>query len=201
MKLSRLGIAVASAALALSLATAASAQRPGRGRGNNTLTAFIPKLQLTDEQKSKLQPAMEAFRAEQQRIRGLQDRAEQRTARMKATETLETAVKGVLTADQQKQLDALRAEAREYAGMGPMAIRLTGLNLTAEQKGKVKEIAAKYQPELEKLRGEQTDRQAALQQMRELNMKMSADVRAVLTPDQQKAFDAAAPQRRRQNNQ
>jgi Spy/CpxP family protein refolding chaperone len=74
-----------------------------------------------------------------------------------------------------------------------------GLNLTDDQKTKVKAIGTKYQPELMKLRQEQrtaTDRRAVQQQITALNQKIMEEVKAVLTPEQIKQLPP--PGRRRQ---
>jgi Spy/CpxP family protein refolding chaperone len=77
--------------------------------------------------------------------------------------------------------------AREYRGMGRMGQNLAGVNLTDEQKGKIKAIVARYEPEVQKLRTEQknvTDKQTFRGQVQDLNRKMMQEIKAVLTPEQ-----------------
>ncbi|HEU4752209.1 MAG TPA: Spy/CpxP family protein refolding chaperone, partial [Armatimonadota bacterium] len=109
-------------------------------------------------------------------------------------------VKEVLNAEQQTQLATLLAEARELRSVGPgLAAQLAGLNLTAEQKTKVKEIGAKYQPEMSKLRAslrDATDKAPIQAQLREQQTKMTDEVKAALTPEQAQKL---TPVRRRQN--
>jgi len=190
----RIGATLAVAALSLSLCSAVFAQK-GQRRGGMAISPVLlaSKLSLTEEQKTKLQSANDAFQAETARIRGLATPKERREANKANRETYQTALQGVLNADQKKQFEALTLEARDYQAYGQMGGRLVGLSLSDEQKGKIKEIAAKYQPDVQKLRDEQktaTDKKAITAQVRELNAKMSDEVKVVLNADQQKQFDA-----------
>ena len=69
---------------------------------------------------------------------------------------------------------------------------LNGIELTEAQKGKVAEINAKYQPELQAIRESMQgggDRAQAFTKMQAINDKRNPEIRAVLTPDQQVIFD------------
>src|SRR5688500_19158861 len=69
---------------------------------------------------------------------------------------------------------------------------LNGIELTEAQKGKVAEINAKYQPELQAIRESMQgggDRAEAFTKMQAINDKRNPEIRAVLTPDQQVIFD------------
>ena len=69
------------------------------------------------------------------------------------------------------------------------------LSLTSDQKTKVKEIYAKSQESMRSaVRGGGGDRQAAREKMMEMMRSTRDQVRAVLTDEQQKKFDAL-PQR------
>ena len=77
-------------------------------------------------------------------------------------------------------------------GRGGFNRTMNGIELTEAQKTKVGEIQAKYQPELQALRESMQgggDRAAAFTKMQEIRDKMTPEIRAVLTADQQVIFD------------
>lgn len=191
---SRLSAALLAGALSLSL-SAAFAQQGGRG-GAGVPPALLNRLNLTADQKSKVDAATAALRADMEKAQALTDAKEKRMASRKAQETYQASIKAALTEDQQKQLQGMMAEAREYSDLGPGGAMLVGLDLTAEQKTKVKEIGAKYKPDVEKLRAsmkDATDKAAVRAQMNDLNKKIMDEVKTVLTPEQQQKLAAAAP--------
>jgi Spy/CpxP family protein refolding chaperone len=191
---SRVAASLLAGSLMLSLAAASFAQAPARRPTGAIPTAIVSKLNLNDDQKAKVKIANDTYQAESNEAAKLTTPKEKRAANRTARTKYETAVKAVLTPDQQTQLDALLAEAKEYKDFGPMVgSQMAVVGLTAEQKVKVKEITAKYLPELEKLRAAQkeaTDKQAVQAQIREQQQKMAAEVREFLTPEQQKQFGA-----------
>src|SRR3954452_14620030 len=123
----RLAAVAMAAVLSLSIASIASAQRAGGrggfgGRNGNAAVlpqAWIDHLSLNADQQSKLKAASDTYRADVQKARGLSGQ-ERRQAAQQARSSYETAVNGILTADQQKQVQALRDEAQQYRGLGPM---------------------------------------------------------------------------------
>ena len=76
-------------------------------------------------------------------------------------------------------------------GRGPNV--MTGIELTDAQKTKQTEIMAKYMPDMQKMRvdmqAEGADRPALMKQQMELSERRNAEVRAILTPEQQAVFD------------
>ncbi len=75
-------------------------------------------------------------------------------------------------------------------GMGQMLLK--GITLSADQQTKVDSIQAKYREQMQSVRSEMQsgDRDAARAKMRELMTKQSDEIKAVLTDDQKKQFDA-----------
>jgi Spy/CpxP family protein refolding chaperone len=67
---------------------------------------------------------------------------------------------------------------------------LNGITLTAQQQARVDSIEAKYQPQMRALftPGQRPD-SAAQARMTDLRNSENVEIRAVLTPDQQKVFD------------
>jgi hypothetical protein len=183
----RVAAVLLAGALSLSLATGALAQAGGRGTA--IPAAVLTKLNLNDEQKAKVTAAGETLKADNEAAGKLTVMKEKRQANRAAKEKYEAAVKAALNADQQKQLDTMMAEVKQFPELGGQAGQMIGLNLTDEQKAKVKEIGVKYQPELKKLRDSQkdaADKQAVMAQIRETNKKMMTEIREILTPDQRK---------------
>jgi Spy/CpxP family protein refolding chaperone len=83
-----------------------------------------------------------------------------------------------------------------------------GVDLTEAQKQQIKTIRDKYQPQMRSLREQiraqrqqsgaerQRPDSATLAQVRSLMQRQEGEIRAVLTPDQQKTFDANVAQMR-----
>jgi Spy/CpxP family protein refolding chaperone len=186
----RLWAVAVAGALTLTLSSDALAQKGKKAGPRGAVPqVFLNKLQLTAEQKTKIDAATAEFDKASEAAKALTTPKEKRQATKRARDTYEGAVHSALTPDQQKSLLAMQQEAAQYAGMGPIGNQMVGLNLTDDQKGKIKEIQGKYQPELEKLKAEQkgaSDKKPIAAQIKDVNAKMTQEVKAVLTPDQLK---------------
>lgn len=198
MRTPRIAALLLAGVLTLGLAAGASAQAQGQRRGGQQ-QIVLPALWLTRlspnaDQQAKLKAAEDAYKAEAEKIMALATPQEKRAATMAARKTYEDAVKAALNEEQNKKLDVLRADAREFQAMGPAGMQIAAVGLTPEQKTKVKEIVAKYQPELEKARAGATDAAAGREATREISMKMMQEVRAILTPEQLKSLPMRRPQ-------
>jgi Spy/CpxP family protein refolding chaperone len=82
--------------------------------------------------------------------------------------------------------------ATQQGGPGRRNMQLDGIELTDAQKSKLDEIQKKYQPEMMALREEIRnggDRGELMKKGAALRDKSSAEIRAILTPDQQVVFD------------
>jgi Spy/CpxP family protein refolding chaperone len=82
--------------------------------------------------------------------------------------------------------------AMQQGGQGRRNMQLDGIELTDAQKTKLDEIQKKYQPEMMALRDEMRnggDRAELMKKGVALRNKSSAEIRAILTPDQQVVFD------------
>jgi Spy/CpxP family protein refolding chaperone len=198
-------------ALALSAHTVALAQR-GNGRsgfgggfgrrGAAVLPqAWVDHLNLSADQQTKLKAAADTYRSAAVSARGLSGQ-ERRQASQQARSSYETAVNGILTADQQKQVQTYRDEAQQYRELGPVANQLVVLNLSDDQKSKIKTIITNHQPDFEKLRSAGQnggDRSALRSQRQELSAKLRDEVLAVLNADQKSKLELALPARRAVN--
>jgi hypothetical protein len=82
--------------------------------------------------------------------------------------------------------------AMQQGGQGRRNMQLDGIELTDAQKVKLEEIQKKYQPEMMALRTEFQsggDRAELMKKSAALREKSSAEIRAILTADQQVVFD------------
>jgi len=82
--------------------------------------------------------------------------------------------------------------AMQQGGQGRRNMQLDGIELTDAQKVKLEEIQRKYQPEMMALRSEFQsggDRADLMKKSAALRERSSADIRAILTSDQQAVFD------------
>lgn len=120
-------------------------------------------LNLTEEQKTKMKALREDSKTKLAALR------EEQQAKMKA----------ILTPEQIAKLDAAKAEGNEKQGKGKRGGIFKELNLTDEQKTKMKAIREELQPKL-----------AALREQQESAMKQ------VLTPEQQKTLEEMKSKRK-----
>ena len=82
--------------------------------------------------------------------------------------------------------------AMQQGGQTRRNMQLDGIELTDAQKVKLEEIQRKYQPEMQALRSEFQnggDRSELMKKSEALRDRSSAEIRAILTPDQQAVFD------------
>ena len=82
--------------------------------------------------------------------------------------------------------------AMQGGGQSRRNVQLDGIELTDAQKVKLEEIQRKYQPEMQALRSEFQnggDRSELMKKSEALRDRSSAEIRAILTPDQQVVFD------------
>ena len=82
--------------------------------------------------------------------------------------------------------------AMQGGGQARRNVQLDGIELTDAQKVKLEEIQRKYQPEMQALRSEFQnggDRSELMKKSEALRDRSSAEIRAILTADQQVVFD------------
>ena len=80
----------------------------------------------------------------------------------------------------------------QQGGQSRRSVQLDGIELTDAQKSRLDEIQKKYQPEMMALRTELQnggDRAELMRKSSALRDRSSADIRAILTADQQVVFD------------
>lgn len=179
------------ACLALAFPVSALAQRGG-GPDGPVPAPLLNRLGITPEQQTKIRSAVDAYQAEMRKAEGLTTREERGQVARTAAEGYRAALAAALTPEQQKQLQGLLEEARS---LGPLGPQLVVLDLTEPQKVKLKEIAARAQADVEKLRAEGVEGPALRTRYGEITGRMLDESRAVLTPEQQKQFQPPDPRR------
>jgi Spy/CpxP family protein refolding chaperone len=138
---------------------------------------FLDKLKLTDDQKAKVKELVAASRAELEKAAGAEAKAK---IIKDAIEKIRT---GILTDDQRKALEDLRAQA-VTAAETRIQDALGGLKLTDDQKAKVKEIFTAARAKAAEAAGPE----AKVQVLREAFQKIRAEV---LTDEQRKQLESA----------
>jgi Spy/CpxP family protein refolding chaperone len=101
---------------------------------------------------------------------------------------------GTLTATAQGTAQQQGGQAR-----GGRNSQMNGIELTDAQKVKLEEIQKKYQPDMTALRAEMTnggDRAELMKKSMALSDKQAAEIRVILTPDQQVVFDKNVAERK-----
>jgi hypothetical protein len=199
--------ALAMVAVATVLAAApASAQGQGRrGRGgfgqNFSILQLTPpletKLAITPTQKTEIDKLRMAVRQEvQAAFQGGGDRqAAMEKIRMVNMKAEADAV-ALLNGDQKTKYAAMKEESTKYRGLGRYQVGLLGVDLKPEQKAGLVTLAAEREKAREALMQslQGGDRQANGEKMRAFQMETDAAVGKILTPEQLKEAQAAAPQ-------
>jgi periplasmic protein CpxP/Spy len=161
-------------------------------RQHNGIDAMAQQLNLNDQQKTQIQGIFQTQRQQAQAIR--QDTSltpEQKQEKLKALRaSTHQQVEGVLTPEQQQQMKQLRAQHEGMGkgmggaanGMGP----LSRLNLTPDQRAKIEPIMKSTREQAQAVRNDTSltpeQKQA---KMREIHQGAMAQVKSLLTPEQQ----------------
>lgn len=143
------------------------------------------QLNLTDQQKSQLQGIFQNHRQQAQSI--AQDASltpQQRQDKLRQLrESTHQQVSAVLTPEQQQQMQQLRRQRQGMGGaMGPMG----RLNLTPDQKSKIRPIMQSSHQQVQAVRTDSSltpeQKQAKL---REIHQNTKSQIESLLTPEQQ----------------
>lgn len=170
--------------------TAQTSAAPGQRMRRPGMQRMLEQLNLSDDQKAQLKTLRDQQRQDIQALRIDQSlTADQRRTQMQAVhQQFRTKMQGILTAEQQKQLQQMRR-----ARGGPMA----RLNLTDEQKARMKPILEQQRQQMQAIRNDSSlsaqDRQ---QKMRDLRQNTRSQMRSILTPEQQQQLEQMRQNRR-----
>ncbi|MCG3178416.1 MAG: hypothetical protein BIFFINMI_00743 [Phycisphaerae bacterium] len=156
----------------LEKATAGRNQRPGMRGGS--FQELLGQLNLTDDQKSKIEELNKA-------LREAMGKATTPEARRDLMQKHEADVKALLTDEQKTKLAELQKKAQDERGQAMIDRLKTGLSLTDEQVAKVTDLQNALRDAMSK-----ADTPEA---RRDLFQKYQTDVKALLTDEQKTKYD------------
>lgn len=149
---------------------------------------FAQQLNLTDAQKVQIKTIMQDAKSKAQALRNDSTiPADQKKAQfMEIRKSAHQQIMQVLTPDQQKKMAQLRKEAR-----GTQMKKLAAaLNLTADQKAKVKAIREDAKTQIKAVRDDKTlSQDQAKAKVMDIHKASMAQIKQILTPDQLQKLD------------
>ena len=166
--------------------------RPSEPRGQIRMFPALESLNLTEQQKAKIQKIREQTRQKLEQIRSEATNPEER--REKARAVLQEAreqISNVLTPEQRAKWAA--ATARFRRGIPTLEELSQQLRLTEEQRKKLKPILDRYTAEARKLRETQPPSPETREKMRALRERFNSEVEKLLTPQQRSRFRQLRP--------
>ena len=166
--------------------------RPSEPRGEIRMFPALEGLNLTEQQKAKIQKIREQTRQKLEQIRSEVTNPEER--REKARAVLQEAreqISSVLTPEQRTKWAA--AAARFRRGIPTLEELSQQLQLTQEQRKKLKPILDRYTAEVRKLRETQPPGPETREKMRALRERFNSEVEKLLTPQQRSRFRQLRP--------
>ena len=160
--------------------------KDGMGKGMREGKGFemFQNLNLTDAQKTEIKKIMEEERTQKQGDRETFKNlslAEREKKMKESRDALNTKIRNVLTADQQKTFDAKNAEMQQK-----MEAAKKEFNLTADQQKKLDVIHAKYDSEFEKIKNDKLTEQERRDKIMALRDAMKKESDSVFTDAQKK---------------
>lgn len=167
------------------------AQRPGPQMGLDRFDRSLEELELTEEQREKIQAIRSESREKFQKL------AEQQRQLMQETRER---INQVLTEEQKAKLAASTpARGRGFGaaapGEGPtlfgrLESTVQELKLSEDQKTEVRELFAEYRGKFAKIReAHPDDPRAAMQEARPLTSELRSKINEVLTPEQREQLE------------
>ena len=190
------------AALAIGLATAQGGPggpgrppggRPGMRMGPGGGGRWLDQLNLTPAQKTKVDAIMKKQGEQMRAVFNSKMTDEQKRAKWKAiSDANNKQIRALLTPAQQKKWDEMQKNRREMmGGMGPRGGGMTAdLGLTPAQKSKVDGIMKRTGDQMRAIRESKATEEQKRAKMKALWDASNKQVRALLTPAQQKKWDA-----------
>ena len=160
--------------------------KDGMGKGMREGKGFemFQNLNLTDAQKTEIKKIMEEERTQKQGDRETFKNlslAEREKKMKESRDALNTKIRKILTADQQKVFDAKNTEMQQK-----MESAKKEFNLTADQQKKLDAINAKYNAEFEKIQNAKLTGQERREKMKTLKDATKKEADSVFTDTQKK---------------
>jgi len=206
-------LSIACAALVFSSATAsAQGSLQKNNDGNNKgkvgqqlkqkregMQKTLQSLNLTDEQKSKIKEIMKKSREDIQAVmKGEGDKKAKAEKVMAIRKETQAAIRNVLTEEQKKKYDEAVNKAKDKAplneGKAGQQLKqkaLESLNLSDEQKSKIKEIMKKSREDIQAVMKGEGDKKAKAAKVKAIRNETQEAIRNVLTEEQKKKLDEA----------
>jgi hypothetical protein len=170
------------------------------------------KLGLSGDQKKKLDAIGDKMRSEMQGMFGQGGGGDRQAAMQKLRargQKAEAEAMAILKPDQKKKYEAMKAEAKDYEGLGRGSVALLAVNgLKGDQKKKLRELAKQSESKRQKLfaggpggpggrGGGPGGPGGGFEAMRALNEANDKALAKILTAGQMKQYEAARPRRGR----
>ena len=139
-------------------------------------------LNLTPDQKAKIEDILRKHHDEMEKMRALQ-------------QTIESEVKEILTPEQQQKWAGMRGRGEgpggRPQGLARMQEMIKDLNLTSDQQAKVQQILQENQPDMQDIRDDKSlSEQQRQDKMKALHQTIEDEIKSILTPEQQQKFAA-----------
>lgn len=155
---------------------------------------WLDQLKLSAAQKTKMGAIRKKQAAEMKAIFDSKLSGERKRARLKAiSDSTDKQIRSILTPAQQKKWDEMRKNRRAMMGpgMGPRGGGMTAdLGLTPAQKSKVDGIMKRTGDQMRAIRESKATEEQKRAKMKALWDASNKQVRSILTPAQQKKWDA-----------
>ncbi|MGC8834875.1 MAG: hypothetical protein ACP5R4_12570, partial [Armatimonadota bacterium] len=166
--------------------------RPNEPRGEPRIFTALESLNLTEQQKAKIQKIREQTRQKLEQIRSEAANPEERREKVRTVlQEARRQISGVLTPEQRNKWAA--AAARFRRGIPTLEELSQQLRLTEEQRKKLKPILDRYTAEVRKLRETQPPGPEIREKMRDLRERFNSEVEKLLTPQQRSRFRQLRP--------
>jgi Spy/CpxP family protein refolding chaperone len=160
-------------------------------RGSEMSPYMAEKLNLTEEQQQELKEIREVNRKDFEALKDKRLTVDERKAEMKALrEKMNEQVESVLSREQMDTWKSMRKEHRNRGFENRMDRKrelgslLIDLDLSDDQKSKIKELMDARRPKMEEIRNSEMDRETKMKQMRVMRDKTHQELESILSPEQ-----------------
>ncbi len=181
------GLALATTMWAQAGSTPVPAERAKHARGPERM---FQALNLTDDQKAKVQTILQGERSQIQALRNntslTDEQKKQQIRELRKNDHQQ--LLAVLTPEQQAKMKELR-QGKEGRGGFHAGRRFQGLNLTEQQKAQLQPVFQATRQQLQALRSDTTlTPEQKHEKMREIRQNQMAQMKSILTPEQQQQW-------------
>ena len=171
-------------------AGAAQAQDTTKHRGQKGHKEMVAnKLNLTEDQKTKIKSINDARKAEVQSLNKTALTTDQRKDQMKQLhQKYQTQIQSVLTPAQKEQMNAAREKGKDRKGFGKHGRandRTASLNLSQDQKDRMAKMKENYKGQFKAIgENKSLTEEQRKEQMKSLKQKQHGEMKSILTKEQ-----------------